>query len=140
MRKQRLTPLPAILLCVSTAFAHSGDALLDDLRAAAGPEARLAVLRAHSHAELEAAFTAVERRASEKFAANDCQSAAAEYTTAGTLAEALGLGGRLPLFSRRIGICLARLGKHDAALAAYQKGVAEAEKAGDRELLAENLH
>jgi CHAT domain-containing protein len=135
-----LTYLITPVLLGSALLAGPSAPLLDALRAAANPEARLAILRAHSREEIVAAFAESEQQATTSFAAGDCKSAAAEYEIAADLAKPGGSAGKLPLIFRRIGMCRARLGAYDVALEAYYKGVAESEKLQDREMLGENLH
>lgn len=76
-------------------------------------------------------------RAATAFAANDCQTAIREYEAAAGETDD---PKKLALFYRRIGICRARASETEPALAAYAKGMAAAEQAGDDELLTENIH
>lgn len=83
-------------------------------------------------------------QAEKAFAKSDCKKALAFYADAiaGARAEAdtQEKWARLSLYHRRSGICSYRAGKFEEALGLYREGAQEAEKAGDREMLRENLH
>ncbi len=85
-------------------------------------------------------LTDLETRAGQAFDKRDCVSASSLYQGALEIARALEDWPKAAFFLRRIGICAFRSGDIEAAFNEYTAGAAAAEKAGDRELLRENLH
>jgi len=114
--------------------------LASSLLAAKNEQERLGLLRGHAPPELASALDAVERTAVAGFEAKDFAAALNAYETLLVLAPEAGASAKLPFYFRRIGICHSLLAQNDAALAAYRAGLAAAEKSGDDQMLAENLH
>jgi CHAT domain-containing protein len=130
-----------ILLVAAVTFCSGADSdFTAALLAAKSAEERTVLMRGHDARELAATLDGIEKKAGASYDAKDYPAALNAFETAVGLAREAGAAQKLPFYFRRIGLSNALLGQNDAALAAYLEGISTAEKAGDDEMLAENLH
>ena len=128
-----------IAVCAVLGLRAEGD-LASSLLAAKTADERATLLHGHNRDELTAALGSIEKSAEDSYSAKSYPVALNAYQAAVTLSRPAGAEAKVPFYFRRIGICYALLGQSDAAIAAYREGIAAAEKTGDTDMLAENLH
>jgi CHAT domain-containing protein/tetratricopeptide (TPR) repeat protein len=133
-------PMRIAVVLMTACVACAGQDLASGLLAAKNAEERAALLQGHDPRELAAALDAVEKKAGASYAAKDYPAALNAFETAVLLARETGAPQKLAFYFRRLGLSHALLGQNDAALAAYSEGISAAEKTGDDDMLAENLH